>query len=151
MNDQLKFHPYATMFPALPDDEIEELANDIEENGQQNPIWVDEDGLVLDGRNRSIACRLKGITPKIQVFYGTDEDKLHFVCSQNIKRRHLDTSQRAMIAAKLQDSLAVLAQVRMKAGKADPEENLPQGRAPQTRDQAGKAMNVSGRSVDMAT
>lgn len=147
---ELKFHPYAIMFPALSDDEIEELANDIEENGQQNPIWVDEDGLVLDGRNRSIACRLKGITPKTQVFYGTDEDKLHFVCSQNIKRRHLDTSQRAMIAAKLRDSFDALAKVRMSEGGKG-KENFPDLQKGQARDQAGAALNVSGKSVDMAT
>lgn len=152
----LKFHPYATMFPALSDDEIDELADDIEQNGQQNPIWVDEDGLVLDGRNRSIACRLKGITPKTQVFCGTDEDKLHFVCSQNVKRRHLDSSQRSMIAAKLRDSFDALAKARqvsaLKKGDTAPVPvNLPERGKGDARDQAGAALNVSGKSVDMAS
>ena len=147
----LKFHPYATMFPALSDDEIDELADDIEQNGQQNPIWVDEDGLVLDGRNRSIACRLKGITPKTQVFRGTDEDKLHFVCSQNVKRRHLDSSQRSMIAAKLRDSFDALAKARQVRKPDSVVENFPRQNAGRARDQAGAALNVSGKSVDMAS
>ena len=38
----------------------------------------------------------------------------------------------------------------MLSGKRDPEENLPQGRCPQSRDKAAAAVGVSGKMIDFA-
>lgn len=151
MSEQRRYqiHPYAKLFPALDEDDLMELAEDIRVNGLQNPIWLDDDGLILDGRNRSAACLIAGVEPRYQTFHGDDEEKLRFVCSQNIRRRHLDTSQRAMIAATMVESFEALAQARMTAG-IKPVENFPHGQPGKSRDQAGSAMNVCGKSVDMA-
>ena len=40
-------HPLADRFPMLPADELERLAEDIAENGLQQPIVVDADGLTF--------------------------------------------------------------------------------------------------------
>lgn len=144
-----QIHPYAKLFPALDDDDLMQLADDIREHGLQNPIWLDDEGLILDGRNRSAACLIAGVQPRYQTFTGSDEEKLQFVCSQNVHRRHLDTSQRAMIAATMLESFEALAQARMTAGK-NPVANLPQGQPGKSRDQAGAALNVSGRTVELA-
>jgi ParB-like chromosome segregation protein Spo0J len=45
-------HPVANLFPMLPDDELQELADDIRANGLQHPIVLDKDGVLIDGRNR---------------------------------------------------------------------------------------------------
>jgi hypothetical protein len=76
-----------------------ELENDIRENGLRFPIVL-LDGLVLDGRNRYRACKTVGVEPRFQDFNGNG-DPVAFIVSVNVKRRHLNTSQRAMIAAKL--------------------------------------------------
>lgn len=97
----MRWHEFANVFPMLGDEHLRELADDIQRNGQRFPVIVDEDGLVLDGRNRATACRMLGIEPLVEVFAGTDAEKLDYVVSLNLSRRHLDTSQRALVASNL--------------------------------------------------
>lgn len=94
----LPAHPLAELFPMLADAEIRELADDIVTYGQRTPIVV-LDGKVLDGRNRLAACRFADVEPSFDLYEG--DDPLGFVLSHNLHRRHLTTSQRAMVAAKL--------------------------------------------------
>jgi hypothetical protein len=56
----------------------------------------------LDGRNRYLACKVAGVDPlgsQYETFQG--KDALAFVLSANLRRRHLDTGQRAMVAAEV--------------------------------------------------
>jgi hypothetical protein len=55
--------------------------------------------MVLDGRHRYNACLLKGIEPRFVDYHGPNP--LGLVISLNLKRRHLNESQRATIASKL--------------------------------------------------
>jgi hypothetical protein len=55
--------------------------------------------MILDGRNRYRAAILKGINPRFRE--ELPPDPYAFVASANLHRRHLDESQRAMIAARL--------------------------------------------------
>jgi hypothetical protein len=69
----------------------------IRAHGLREPITTYE-GKILDGRNRDHACLSAGVTP----IYEPLPDgcsPLDFVISMNLKRRHLNPSQRAMIAA----------------------------------------------------
>ena len=137
----MKWHEFATVFPMLGDDDLQQLADDIERNGQRFPVVVDEDGLVLDGRNRATACRMLGIEPRVEVFRGSDAEKLEYVVSLNLSRRHMDTSQRAMAANKLatlRDGVNV-----EKQGAQICAPSLPQ-------DEAAKQLNVSRRMVQKA-
>jgi ParB-like chromosome segregation protein Spo0J len=59
----LAVHPVAALFPMLADDELEELVADIKERGLLQPIVLDAEGRVLDGRNRLKACELAGVKP----------------------------------------------------------------------------------------
>src|SRR5258708_13516885 len=68
------------------------------EEGHREPIILYR-GKILDGRNRYRACRLKDINPRFRE--ELPPDPYAFVASANLHRRHLDASQRAMIAADL--------------------------------------------------
>jgi ParB-like chromosome segregation protein Spo0J len=55
---KLAVHPAADIFPMMSDDELQELAADIAENGLQVAIILDHTQKVLiDGRNRLEACK----------------------------------------------------------------------------------------------
>ncbi len=91
-------HPACKIFPALGETELKELADDIATNGLQNPIVL-LDGKLLDGRNRFAACKIAGIKPQFVEFAG--DDPIRWVTSQNLVRRHLTASQRAVVALDL--------------------------------------------------
>ena len=94
----MKAHPYAELFPMMPEDELRELAADIKVNGQREDITT-LDGMILDGRNRYRACEIAGVEPMTRGYLG--DNPLAFVLSSNLHRRHLDASQRAMVATRL--------------------------------------------------
>lgn len=91
-------HQAAAAFPLMTDGEIHELAEDIRKHGQREPIVLHQ-GAILDGRNRYAACERIGVDPITREFDG--DDPVGFAVSLNLKRRHLDESQRALIAAKI--------------------------------------------------
>lgn len=92
-----KVHPFADQFPLMPDDELDELAADIKENGLQYPLVLDANGDLIDGRNRKAACERAGIKPCYTVLDG--QDPIAFILSMNIARRELNKGQKAMAIA----------------------------------------------------
>ena len=98
MTKNFEFHDMADLFPMLNGDELKAMATDIFDNGQREPITL-FDGKILDGRNRYVACLDAGIEPLFTEYNGCRP--VDYVVSLNLKRRHLNESQRAMVAAKL--------------------------------------------------
>jgi ParB-like chromosome segregation protein Spo0J len=94
-----ELHPACAAFPALPEEDLQELAADIRAKGLLEPITLTSDGLLLDGRCRWDACELAGTEPTTVVYNG--DDPIGFVASKNRHRRHLSKSQMAMIIARL--------------------------------------------------
>lgn len=94
----MKFHPLSELFPLMQGREFDELVADIKAHGLREPITT-LDGMILDGRNRWRACEAAGAEPRTCEYHG--EDPLGWVISLNLHRRHLDESQRAMVAAKI--------------------------------------------------
>src|SRR5262245_29759019 len=129
------FHPLADLFPMLEDKSaaFEALVDDIKERRQQEPVWLYE-GKILDGRNRYLACQKLGREIQVKDFAG--DDPIGFVLSANLHRRHLNESQRAMVAAKL-TSLEVGANQHTKG----------QGTS---IDVASRLLNVGRASIDRA-
>lgn len=94
-----KVHPSADRYPLMPEDELQELADDIAENGLQEPIVVGKNNVLIDGRNRVLACKLAGVEVKEEVFEGTDDQVIAFIHSRNDYRRHMKPWQRAGVIA----------------------------------------------------
>jgi len=95
-----EFHAMAGLFPLLRGAAFNELAADIKNNGLREPILCDAEGRILDGRNRYRACRKVGVEPRFVTWDGAGTP-LDLALSLNLKRRHLDESQRALVAARL--------------------------------------------------
>ncbi|AXK66459.1 MT-A70 family methyltransferase [Burkholderia sp. IDO3] len=98
-----QIHSAAALFPPMSDGEFAELMADIGTNGQQMPILVYRNKIV-DGRERLRACHKLGIEPVYKDVGKLDVPTSAFIVSQNLHRRHLSDSQRAMIAAKLSNT-----------------------------------------------
>ncbi len=94
-----EIHPVAAMFPMLAADELQELADDIKANGQVQPIMLDANGQLIDGRNRLAACKLAGVDPVFDQLE-KDRDPVAYILSTNVARRHLSKGQRAMAIAR---------------------------------------------------
>jgi N6-adenosine-specific RNA methylase IME4 len=94
----LSFHPLADLFPLIDGAEFDGLVADIAAHGLLNAITLHE-GMILEGRNRYRACRAAGVEPRYVEYDG--DDPVTFVISQNLVRRHLGPSERAMVAARI--------------------------------------------------
>lgn len=130
----LQFHLLADLFPLIDGDEFAALVDDIRANGLLVPIVLHE-GMVLEGRNRWRACEAAGVACRFEDYAGSDP--VGFVISMNLRRRHLDESQRAMVAAKL---------ATMKQGART--DLSPNGERSQAK--AAQLLNVGKRSVERA-
>jgi ParB-like chromosome segregation protein Spo0J len=125
--DNLKkeIHPDAELFPFMHEDDFAILVEDIQINGQKETIKL-LDGRIIDGRNRYMACIAAHVKPKFQDI--EIDDTYKYVVSINTNRRHLDTSQRSWVAAKLYQ----------RSSFAD---------TPLTQQEAADMLNVSRRSL----
>jgi len=99
-----EFHPVANIFPMMEGDEYAALKADILENGLLEPIWV-HDAKIIDGRNRYRACVETGVEPVFRQWDGRGS-LVTFVVSLNLKRRHLTSSQKAMVATDIEKAIA---------------------------------------------
>jgi hypothetical protein len=127
------FHPLAEIFPPMEGSDFEALVADIKAHGLHEPIVVLDDQ-ILDGRNRYRACLAAGVDPTFAPYRG--DDAAGYVVSLNVRRRHLDESQRAMVAAKL---------ATLKRGD---NQHSPIGETSQAK--AAQLLNVGKRSVERA-
>lgn len=116
----MKFRPEADIFPLLPDEQLRELAKDIDQRGQLQPIYVYE-GAILDGRNRWLAITghcTSGVEPKLETV--APDSPIAFVVSLNEKRRHLSDSQRQWAAQKALPFYEAEAKQRQAHGETAP-------------------------------
>jgi phage N-6-adenine-methyltransferase len=114
---ELDIHDAANLFPLMFAEEYESLKADVLANGLIEPIWTYE-GKIIDGRNRYRACLELGVEPKFREWHG-EGSLTSFVISLNLKRRHLTSGQRAMIAAGVAALFEVEAKERQRAAGGD--------------------------------
>lgn len=101
LTEPVSFHPVADIFPMMSERERRDLVADIKAHGLREPVWLHRDGRIIDGRNRYLACRELGVEPETRTYEVDDADLVSFVVSLNLHRRHLNESQRAMVAARI--------------------------------------------------
>jgi hypothetical protein len=104
-----EFNPLCEIFPLIEGKEFTELVKDIQENGLREPIQLDADGRILDGRNRYRACQ-EALRPDPERFVkwkgkATPQRYAEFIASRNIVRRHLTAAQRAQMVVKLNEAV----------------------------------------------
>jgi N6-adenosine-specific RNA methylase IME4 len=159
----LTAHPFADLFPMLDRADASDLRADIAAHGLRDRVVL-FDGKILDGRNRygalvdiaKLGLAYRGgvltaadIVPMseadlewgdfFEVFDGTEAEALEYVLSKNLHRRHLNESQRAMVAA----NLATLGQGRPTTEKTRQLADLSQ-------EEAAERLHVSERSIQRA-
>lgn len=131
---KLRLHPACKLFPQLPKEELRQLAADIKANGLQNSIVLHE-GQILDGRNRWLACKIAKVKPTFIEWKGQGSP-VAWVISENLVRRHLTSSQRAVVALDILPMLEKEAGERQTSGKKLPEVSA---------DGKGKASQIAAR------
>lgn len=153
---QYKAHEVANLFPLMSDEEFADLKADIEKHGLREPIWL-FDGKILDGRNRHRACLETSVEPRFRHY--VDDNNLGtliaFVKSQNYHRRHLSSSQKAMVAAATKSLLSKAAKERqiaaLKKGNTAPvQEIFPKREKGSAREQAAKIEGTNAHYVSDA-
>jgi N6-adenosine-specific RNA methylase IME4 len=95
-------HPAADCFPMLSGEDYQQLKASIEEVGLLEPVVIDDDDLIVDGRNRAKACTELGRDFDVEnIAEHTDEDPISFVIAKNLARRHMTPGERAVAADKM--------------------------------------------------
>lgn len=164
MSRKFEFHEAANIFPLLEGKDYDDFKEGIQHDGWiRHPIAIYQ-GKIVDGRNRYRAANDLGITCPIKKWDGKGK-LIDFVIAENLHRRHLNESQRAMVAARTREIDEREAKERMQEGarkggqKSAPGRPATKGQANlpdlitghQARDAAGARLNVGGRTVDYAT
>jgi ParB-like chromosome segregation protein Spo0J len=138
-------HRLASLFPSITGDEYQAFVDGIKTGGQQLPIIKDQNGLIVDGRNRLRALLDLGIEPNFETrVFENDDELIRYLVNANLTRRHLNAVRRAFLAAKLQETL------RPQAAKNQAEGVQPKMAGGQTRDKAGEQCGVGHTYVDKA-
>jgi N6-adenosine-specific RNA methylase IME4 len=96
--DDYRFHPASMIVPLMEGKAFDILVADIEAHGLRKPCVLHQNQ-ILDGRNRYKACRIARVACRFVRYTGNDP--VAYVISHNVVRRHLNESQRAMVAARL--------------------------------------------------
>lgn len=115
---KLALHPVCKWFPEMEQEDLQKLADDIKENGQQLPILV-WGGKICDGRNRELACEIAGVKPQTKTM--KREPTPAEIVALNLHRRHLTLGQRLEVASNLREHY-------VKFGQQRKQENLKNGR-----------------------
>jgi ParB-like chromosome segregation protein Spo0J len=97
---ELKFHDIVDLFPTMSDDDYAALKDHIAKHGLQTVVTTFQNKIV-DGRHRSLICQELGVQIDCEEWDGDEEDLLDFVLGENLARRHLTASQKAMIGAEI--------------------------------------------------
>lgn len=133
-----KQHELSKIFPLMPEDELQSLADDIAVNGLHEAVWLFE-GKVLDGWHRYQACLLAKVNPRTAEYRG--KNPAEFVKSKNWHRRHMTASQRALAAVQLDEW----------AGAGKPSANVAPGATlPMKNRELAKESETSTRTIRQA-
>lgn len=145
---KLKHHPYACIIEFGAGIDLDSMAAQMREHGydESEPIvlWQSDPKqplLILSGRHRHAAAIMAEVMPAFRVLEG-DDAKAQAFALKDVHRRHLNESQRALIAARLSTN------TRGGDRRSDQRANLPFDTT--TQEQAASTMGVSETLVKAA-
>jgi protein gp37 len=142
-------HPACLAVPEIADEDRVILEVSIERNGLRHEILLTPDGLLIDGRNRLIACFNGKVEPR---FRKVSTDPWQIAYAENIARRHLDTKQKSLFGLAWKDHEQAEAKKRQGHGETAP--GKPKNASGNitgsvdSRDKIGERVGVSGKSID---
>ena len=171
---QLIINPeYENLVPPISKQDFEELCKSIATDGLFESIWINSNGIILDGHHRYKAFTTLGkdantIPTRIKDF--TDPlDERKFVIECNLRRRHLQIHERAMLTNELLKIEQEKAKQRQEQGRPKTdwknllENNLGKKKSPTSRkdtrtnrkrtrvnkssERAAKKLNLSGETL----
>ena len=108
-------HPAADAYPLLIGPDLDNFIASIEQDGQRCPIVLyapithtdkvtSAESVILDGRNRMVACIKLRIEPIVRYFdESTEGDPVLFVKSMNNDRRHQEVLSRVLSLQRVVD------------------------------------------------
>jgi protein gp37 len=148
---KLKVHPTAARFPAISDDEFEQLVEDLKAHGLRHEIVLTADGTTLvDGINRDRACQKAGVKPKYRMLPKnyTETDIINYIIGANLRRRDLNPGQRSSIIYDIHGDLeAAAARERQLSGKGA-DDSGGRGKKKKTSGSRDTKDKPSGRARD---
>ena len=136
----LAFHSVADIFPLLEGPPFDAFVADIRDHGLREPIVLHPDGTILDGRNRYRACIEAGVEPRFET-WDEQGDAVAFSVSLNLHRRHMQESQRGMVAGRI---------ANLENGSNQFHREGSSKELPTSQDEAAALMNVSVSTVKRA-
>lgn len=125
--------------------DIQELADDIRENGLINPPTINKEYVLLAGERRLRACRLLGWT-QIEVHMLDTRDEVHDLAvemSENNLRRNFTGSELAAGIRRQMELETAKAKERMQ----DPMQTFAEGQKGTARDKAAEHFGISGEQA----
>jgi protein gp37 len=146
-------HPACLAVPSIESDDRIKLEESIGRDGLRHEILLTDDGMLVDGRNRLLACFNGKIEPR---FRKITADPWQVAFAENIARRHLDVKRKAAFGLAWQEHEKQNAAQRKEAGqKAGGHARHGKSRlvemfppSSKSRDKIGDRVGVSGKSVD---
>jgi hypothetical protein len=149
MIPEYKFHPIANAFPLMSGEPFDRLVADIKRDGLVVSIELYQ-GMILDGRNRYLACKQAGVPIHTKPFAARDDNHaIDHVASLNLHRRNLTKDQLSMAAQALADMKRGAPEGNLNAAKTNRENSpfvSPEPEAPKiTLEQAAEKVERSAR------
>ena len=137
-------HEFESLIPPLTAEEYAGLQESIIRDGCIDPLVLWGDTLV-DGHNRYRICEEHGIAyDTVQMDFGTRDDALRWIITNQFSRRNLPAYERARLALRLKPVIAAQAEKRMRSGKADLTQISAGG---ETRDTIARTAGVSHDTI----
>lgn len=149
----MKHHPLAQIIPSHSPEDFDRLVESMKKSGfdPHRPVVIHE-GMILDGRHRYDAAKKAGVEVVAEDWQPAFEgDTPALFVLRSTYHRTLTTAQRAALAVEILPHIEQESMRRMKAGKATPEEKVPQGRRPQSREVAAKEAGTNEKYVEVAS
>lgn len=138
--------PLYQLLPDLNASDYERLRADIAQRGVLVPVEVDEDGVLLDGHNRSrIAAELGIDCPTVVRTGMAEHEKRLHVVALNLARRHLTDAQKVIVGRLIEPDAAEAAKARMSEGARSGQVSGPS----ESRDDVASRVGLgSGRTYE---